>query len=142
MAYGDALPPSQEAPVLRLPPGAEPTYAEAINIHGVNGNSHKASDSHAQPAASSPFSASSFGSSSSVIDKVFQKAGVNGGPGFDQPVEHDRTMQRPQPEMKPQQRLSTDELDYNDTDLKQGDKVQRFEHGRSKQTVGNAVCLP
>jgi len=47
--YGSALPPSQEAPILSLPPAAEPTYDEAFNIRGVNGDSHKASDSlHSQ----------------------------------------------------------------------------------------------
>ena len=132
MAYGDALPPSQEARILSLPPAGEPTYDEAL-LHSVNGDSHKASDSHAQPAASSLLS--SFGSSTSV-DKVFQKVGVNGGPEFHQPVKHDHTMQRPQSDMKPQPRLSTDELEYDDTGLKQGDKVQQYQRGR--QTVGNA----
>ncbi len=132
MAYGDALPPSQEARILSLPPAGEPTYDEAL-LHSVNGDSHKASDSHAQPAASSLLS--SFGSSTSV-DKVFQNVGVNGGPEFHQPVKHDHTMQRPQSDMKPQPRLSTDELEYDDTGLKQGDKVQQYQRGR--QTVGNA----
>ncbi len=136
--YGSALPPSQEAPILSLPPAAEPTYDEAFNIRGVNGDSHKASDSLAQPAASSPFSASSFGSSRSEIDKVFQKSGVNGGPGFDQPVKHDISMRRPRPDVKPQPGLSTDDPEYDDTDLQQGDVVQRFEHGHARQTVGNA----
>ncbi|KAL0032240.1 hypothetical protein WJX79_000205 [Trebouxia sp. C0005] len=140
MAYG-ALPPSQEARVLSLPPSAEPTYDEAL-IHSVNGDSHKASDSFTQPAASSSFSASSFGSNLSEIDKVMirgENSGVNGGPGFDQPVKHDRTMQRPRPDVKPQQGLSTDELDYHDTDFQPGDMIQQYEHGRPRQTAGNAV---
>ena len=73
------------------------------------------------------------------IDKVDGNSGVHRGPGADQLVKHDRTMQRPRPDLKPRQGLSRDELDYNDTDLQQGDEVQRYEHGHARQTVGNAV---
>ena len=131
MAYGDALLPSQEARILSLPPAGEPTYDEAL-LHSVNGHSHKASDSFTQPDASSSPSTGNL----SEIDKVMMRGknyGVNGGPEFHQPV---NTMQRPQSDMKPQPRLSTDELEYDDTGLKQGDKVQQYQRG--KQTVGNA----
>ena len=133
MAYGNALPPSQEARILSLPPAGEPTYDEAL-LHSVNGHSHEASDSFTQPAASSS------PSNLSEIDKVMMRgknSGVNGGLRFAQPVEkHDHTMQGPRPDMKPQQRLSRDELEYDDTGLKQDDQVQQFKQG--KQTVGNA----
>ena len=132
MAYGDALPPSQEARILSLPPAGEPTYDEAL-LHSVSGHSHKASDTFTQPAASSS------PSNLSEIDKVMMRGknyGVNGGLGVDQHVKHDHTMQGPRPDMKPKQRLSTDGLEYDDTDLKQDDEVQQFVRGR--QTVRNA----
>ena len=130
VAYGDALPRSQEARILSLPPAGEPTYDESL-IHSVNGDSHKASDSPTQPAAPSP----------TEIEKVMirgNNSDVNGGFGFHQPVKHDRTMQTSRPDTKPQPTLSTDELDIDDTGLKPGDVVEQYEHGRPKQTVGSA----
>ena len=131
MAYGDALPPNQDARILSLPLAGEPTYDKAL-IHSVNGDSHKASDSLTQPAASS----------STEVDKVMirgNSSGVNGALGFHQPVNYDRIMQTSRPDTKPQPTLSRDELDINDTGLKPGDMVEQYEHGRPKQTVGNAV---
>lgn len=138
--YGRALPQSQDAPFLSLPASSEPAYDDVFQTYGVNGDSYDSHNSFADASPSASLSASSSGgASTSKYDRMFQQSGVNGGPWSHEPVEHDHVNHRPSPDVAPQTRISTDEVEYDDTDPHPGDLVQQYVQGSPRQAVANVV---
>ena len=94
------------------PPG--PTYDEVLQKHAVN------EDINSAPQAAA--------ASLSAVDRVFlNKSADQKAPERNHIAQHVDIPEGP---------LSTEELEYDDTDVKSGDQIQQFRKGQSVQVVG------
>ena len=96
----------------RFLPSPGPTYDEVLQRNAVNGGSAP------QVAPASP----------SAVDSVFlNKSADQNMPERNHVARHVGVPEGP---------LSTEELEYDDTDIKSGDQIQQFRNGQSVQVMG------
>lgn len=111
-----AQPSSESAGPFLPPPG--PTYDEVLQKSPVNG------DVGSEPRVAATAAQASL----SAVDRVF----MNQSAGQKKPERNHVAQHIDVPEGP----LSTEELEYDDTDVKPGDQFQQFQNGRSVHVMG------
>lgn len=111
-----AQPSSESAGPFLPPPG--PTYDEVLQKSPVNGEVESVPK----------VSAAAAHASLSAVDRVF----LNQSSGQTKPERNHVARHVDVPEGP----LSTEELEYDDTDVKPGDSIQQFQNGRSVHVMG------
>ena len=109
MYSGFAQPAPVPVPAVPLLPSAGPSYQQSLHRNAVNGESMNGSQVPASDATWFP--------QASAFDRVFQKAQARPA--------HQPLQQQPAGNVS-EGPLSTEELEYDDTDLRPGDKIQEF----------------